>query len=151
MILDRLDSHLKYTRLHGRFNEAFQFLLRADLASIDDGRHVVDGEHLYASVEHRTGREREGARLEVHRRYIDIQYTVSGVEVIGWRPLAECRRWTEPFEPGRDVGFFAERPDTWLVVPEGHFALFHPDDAHAPLGGTGPVHKVVMKIEVTEG
>ncbi|HEY8240644.1 MAG TPA: YhcH/YjgK/YiaL family protein [Kiritimatiellia bacterium] len=148
MILDRLDSHLKYTRLHGRFNQAFAFLLRPDLASIPDGRHAVDGELLYASVEHREGRGREGAKLEVHRKYIDIQFTLSGVEVIGWRSLADCSRWTEPFEAGRDVGFFAETPDTWLAIPAGHFAIFHPDDAHAPLGGTGPVHKVVMKIAV---
>jgi len=148
MILDRLDSLEKYVNLHTRFRAAFQFLARPDLATVQEGRHALDGELLYASVEHRSGRGHEGARLEVHRKYIDIQYTVTGIEVIGWKHLGDCSRWTEPFEVGRDVGFFAERPDTWLTIPEQHFAIFWPHDAHAPLGGPGPVHKVVMKIAV---
>jgi YhcH/YjgK/YiaL family protein len=108
----------------------------------------VQGTDLYALIDPREGRGRDGARLEVHRKYIDIQYTVSGVEVIGWRGLADCSRVAEPFSEERDIGFFAERPDTWLIIPAGHFAIFWPDDAHAPLAGTGHVHKVVMKVAV---
>lgn len=148
MIFDRLDARGKYLSLHTRFADAFQFLLRPDLAHVAAGRHELDGPSLYASAEHREGRGHDGARLEVHRTYIDIQYTVSGVEVIGWRSLADCSRVAEAFDAERDVGFFAERPDTWLVIPAGHFAIFWPDDAHAPLAGTGHVHKVVMKVAV---
>ena len=148
MILDLLDRRAKYTDLHKRFTAAFDYLVRQDLTSIPPGRHEVEGMELYASVEHREGRGRDGARLEVHRKYIDIQYTVAGVEVIGWRSLADCSRIAEPFVEERDVGFYAERPETWLVIPAGHFAIFWPDDAHAPLAGTGHVHKVVMKIAV---
>jgi biofilm protein TabA len=148
MILDHLDRRATYTSLQKRFTAAFDFLSRPDLTSIAPGRHEVEGVELYASVEHREGRGHDGARLEVHRKYIDIQYTVAGVEVIGWRPLALCQRIAEPFSDERDVGFFAERPDTWVVIPAGHFAIFWPDDAHAPLAGTGHVHKVVMKVAV---
>jgi YhcH/YjgK/YiaL family protein len=90
----------------------------------------------------------DGARLEVHRRYIDIQCTLSGHEEIGWRPLARCTEWSEAFDAERDIGFFAERPETWLVVPAEHFAMFFPDDAHAPLAGFGLVKKAIVKIAV---
>jgi methionine aminotransferase len=32
------------------------------------------------------------------------------------------------------------------AVRPGDFAVFFPSDAHAPGGGTGPVHKIVVKV-----
>jgi beta-galactosidase beta subunit len=33
-------------------------------------------------------------------------------------------------------------------VPAGSFAIFFPDDAHAPLATTGEAHKLVVKVAV---
>jgi YhcH/YjgK/YiaL family protein len=126
-------------------------LRRPDLAALPDGRHAVAGDRLYASIEHRAGRGREGAPAEFHRRYVDIQYMVSGIEVIGWRALQDCTQVATPYDAERDVGFYAESPRFWMAVQPGEFAIFLPDDVHAPLAGEGPVHKVVMKIEMANG
>ena len=146
MILDRIDRWERYAHLHPLFPQAFAYLLRDDLAAIPPGRHAVLGDRLYASVEERDGRGRDGARIEAHRTYIDIQYTIRGTDVMGWRALEDCKQVTELYDPARDVAFFGDRPDTWLVVPAGHFAIFFPEDGHAPLAGDGPLKKVVMKI-----
>ena len=148
MILDHLDRHARYAHLHPSFTLAFEYLRAPGLASIPDGRHAVDGDRVYASIEHRDGRTQQGAKPEFHRKYIDIQYTVSGTEVIGWRALQDCRDLATPYDPARDVGFFADAPDFWQVLKPGTFAIFFPEDVHAPLAGAGPVHKVVMKIAV---
>ena len=103
---------------------------------------------MYLSIDHAQGRGREGARLEAHRRYIDIQYTIEGNEEIGWMPLATAGSPANPYDDTRDIVFFDRRPTTWLAVPEGTFAVFFPHDAHAPLGGRGALKKAIMKVAV---
>lgn len=146
MIIDAGAFCQDYKSLHPLFERAFRFLAEADLRAFAPGRHPVDGDRLYLSIDHAQGRGRAGARLEAHRRYIDIQYTIEGDEEIGWMPLASCGAMTEPFNDAKDVGFFETRPTSWLSVPEGTFVVFFPRDAHAPLAGRGAVKKAIMKV-----
>ena len=107
---------------------------------------------MYVSIDHLQGRGREGARLEAHRRYIDIQFTINGHEEIGWKPLGDWSAATAvAFDAARDVTFFSDRPDSWLSLPAGHFAIFFPDDAHAPLAGRGSLKKAIVKIAINQG
>jgi biofilm protein TabA len=148
MILDRLDQAERYVAVHPRLAAGFAFLAEANLAELEAGRHEIDGSRVFALVGHDAGRGEAGAQLEVHRRYIDIQVSLDGRERIGWRPLAECGDVAEPYDEGRDIAFFADRPTAWLPLARGQFAVFFPDDAHAPLAATGSLHKVVIKVEV---
>ena len=148
MIIDAGAFCHDYKSLHPLFERAFRFLAEADLRAFAPGRHPVDGDRLYLSIDHVQGRGRDGARLEAHRRYIDIQYTIEGDEEIGWMPLASCGAMTQPFNDAKDVGFFETRPTSWLSVPEGTFVVFFPRDAHAPLAGRGPLKKAIMKVAV---
>lgn len=160
MILDRLTNGRQYVALHPGFAAAFETLADPRTAMLPVGRHTIDGERLAIIVGRDPGRGREGARLEAHRRFIDIQLTVSGQEEIGWLPLADCLAPTptgellaasygdEPYDAGRDIAFYSARPETWLALPSGTFAIFFPDDAHAPLAGEGEIVKVVAKVAV---
>lgn len=148
MILDRLEAWPNYRRLHPGFPAAFAFLAGCDPAALAPGRHDIFGDALYAKVDHVPGRTRAGAVLEVHRRYIDIQYTVCGGEEIGWCPAGLCRVVREAYDPARDIGFFGDPPRQWVAVPPGFFAVFFPEDAHAPLGGAGDLRKVILKVAV---
>jgi YhcH/YjgK/YiaL family protein len=148
MIIDAGAYCHGYKSLHPLLERGFRFLADADLRSFAPGRHPVDGDRMYLSIDHTRGRGREGARLEAHRRYIDIQYTIEGVEEIGWLPLAECGAPAGGYDDTRDIAFFERRPSTWLAVPEGTFVVFFPQDAHAPLAGRGPVKKAIMKLAV---
>lgn len=146
MILDHLNQAKHYQALRRGYAEAFAFLRNTNLYALDSGRIEVIPNLLYAHVERGQGRGRAASPLEAHRRFIDIQYTVSGTEEIGWRDLASCARPREAFDEARDIGFYLDEPLAWVVVPPGCFAIYTPDDAHAPLAGAGPVFKVVMKV-----
>jgi YhcH/YjgK/YiaL family protein len=148
LIFDHSDNGLDYAGLHCGFLAAFRFLMSSQTASLPVGKHSIDGDRLLAIVGSDSGRGRKGARLEAHRKYIDIQLCVSGDEHIGWRRLADCREVTEPYDADRDIGFFGDAPSAWIALPPGHFMIFYPHDAHAPLAGEGPTHKVVMKVAV---
>lgn len=157
MILDTLAQHDRYLSLHPAFARAFDFLTGANWAELipealnperHSTRHALDGERMYVSLDHVEGRGREGARLEAHRRYIDIQLTIGGLEEIGWKPLRDCAQAAGAFDAVKDVGFFRDRPESWLSLPAGHFTIFFPEDAHAPLAGRGTLKKAIVKIAV---
>ncbi len=148
MILDRLSQFARYSKLHPGFAAAFEYLRRRDLAELELGRHALDGDRLAVILARDPGRGREGSPLESHCKYIDIQYVIHGTDVIGWRPLSDCRDVTLPYDASRDIGFFGDAPETWLTLPAGTFTIFWPDDAHAPLAGNEATHKAVMKIAV---
>ena len=148
MILGYLDNGERYGGLHPGFPAAFEFLKRKDLADLSSGRHPIDGERLYALVVQQDGRGRDKAKLEIHRRYIDIQFTVTGADDIGWKPAAHLTSCDQEYNDEKDIAFFSDEPDAWVTTRPGTFAIFFPEDAHAPLGGTGSIHKVVVKVAV---
>lgn len=148
MVIDYLENADRYARLHPAFAGGFSFLRRADMAQLPDGRHPIDGDRLFAIVAHDEGRGREQSLLEAHRRYIDIQFVIGGEDCIGWLPIADCARVSSPYDSASDLEFFFDRPATWLAVPPGAFAIFYPEDAHAPLATRGPIHKAVLKVAV---
>jgi biofilm protein TabA len=148
MILDKLARGRRYRSLHPGLARAFEFLAGTDAQALAPGRHDIDGDRLYVTVDQTTGTGHDGARLEVHRKYIDIQVTIDGTDEIGWMALGDCRNPSGPFLADKDVGFFHDRPLTWIAVPAGQFALFFPDDAHAPLAGKGPLKKAIVKVLV---
>jgi len=148
MILDTLARAHHYLDLHPQFARAFSCLKDLDLAALAPGRHDIDGDRIYLSIDHVEGRGAAGARLEHHRRYIDIQVAIEGDEQIGWMPVECCQDRDGEFDATRDVGFFLEEPHSWLTLRPGTFAIFFPADAHAPLAGTGPVGKAIVKVLV---
>jgi biofilm protein TabA len=148
VILDTLANAARYAAVHPRFAAAFDFLARPSTASLPDGRHEIDGDRLFVLVDRSAGRGREGATLETHRRYIDIQVTLEGLEEIGWAPLASLRPPRGAYDDAKDIAFFDDRPTTWVGVPPGHFVIFFPQDAHAPLAGRGQLRKAVVKVAV---
>src|SRR3569833_4634113 len=96
MILDTLAHAERYRALHPLFERAFDFLRDTDLMALAPGKHDVQGEQIFAIVEACEGRMRAEAKLECHRRYIDIQLVLAGVDEMGWKPVAG---WGDPGAP----------------------------------------------------
>ncbi len=151
MILDTLSQAERYGALHPLFPQAFEFLRGTDLHAMAPGMHTIQGERLFAIVEDCGGRTRAEAKLECHRRYIDIQLVLEGIDEMGWKPLAECLDPATEHDDARDIRFFNDAPASWIATPPGSFCLFFPDDAHAPLVSAGRIRKVVLKIELASG
>lgn len=148
MILDRLSEADLYSAAHPGFAAAFQYLRTTDFSNMEAGRHEVDGDRLFVVINRQPGRGHDGAKFESHRRYIDIQMTLGGMEHMAWRPLDACTQPVGAFNEQKDIVFYEDPAETWLTVPPGTFAVFFPQDVHAPLGGTGDLFKAVMKVAV---
>lgn len=148
MIFDTLPQADRYAALHPLFPRAFAFLHETDLNALAPGRYPIEGESLFAIVEEANGRRRADAKLECHRRYIDIQLVLRGVDEMGWKPVRDCHQPVADYSDKRDIRFFHDAPASWIATPAGAFCVFFPEDAHAPLVGTGSIRKIVLKIAV---
>lgn len=149
MIFSALSQSDRYTTLHPLFQRAFDYIRDTDLFSVAPGRYNIVGDDLIAIVELVQGKTREMARLEAHRKYIDIQLVLDGDEQMGWKPLADCYNPVSEHSMEKDIRFFHDAPASWIAVPPDHFCIFFPEDAHAPLVSNGMVRKVIFKIAVS--
>lgn len=145
MILDRLENAKRYESLHAAFGKAFEFLSKLT-DKTEPGRYEIDGDKLYVNVMDADCHDSSSAKLEAHKKYIDIQYEIDGNETMGWRDIKLCESVVEPYNESGDYALFSDSPDTWFAVPSGVFVVFFPEDAHAPQVGEGKVKKAVAKI-----
>jgi YhcH/YjgK/YiaL family protein len=108
----------------------------------------IDGDNLYALVQEYVTKPVEQGVWEAHRRYIDVQYMVSGTERMGVANLRVMRLGEysaeKDFQPMIGTGNF-------LDVFAGAFVIFFPEDAHMPgLQASQPefIRKVVLKVKI---
>jgi biofilm protein TabA len=148
MIIDTLSNAQRYIGLHKNFSTAFEFIRNADLAALEPGKYPIDGEVLHASVSLKEGYALSEAKFEAHDHYIDIQVCPSGVEKLGWKSRKDCTDQKTQYDPAKDVTFFNDKPATYFELHAGEFAIFYPEDVHAPMIGEGPIKKLVVKVKL---
>jgi biofilm protein TabA len=151
MIFSNLATAGRYIALHPLFFRAFEYIRSTDLHALAPGVYPIVGDDLLAIVEHLPGRNRADAPLECHRRYIDIQLVLEGMEEMGWKGLTDCHDPVGDYSAERDIRFFRDAPAVWIATPADHFCIFFPEDAHAPLVSEGSIRKVIFKIAVDAG
>lgn len=147
MILDKLTNAKRYFSLHPDFPAAFKWLSEATFEAYPVGRTDIMGNRVYVNMIREDGRGQAAARFEAHRRYIDIQYTVTGADIMGWTNIRPDLR-SLGYDAAKDLEFFSDRPNQWIPVASGHFTVFFPEDVHAPMSGTGAMVKAVLKVAV---
>ena len=146
MIFDHLGNADHYFALHPGFAAGFAFLRQQGLETLAPGRYAIDGDRVYALVFEDDGKGRDDALLEAHERYLDVQYTVSGADCIGWKSTPACRSIQTPYDAEVEAVLFSDPAAIWIDVPAEHFVVLFPHDAHAPMRGQGRIRKVVLKI-----
>jgi len=148
MILDTIQQADRYFALNPGFAAAFAFLRRPDLRELPVGRYEIDGDAVYALVQRQMGRKADAGKLEAHKKYIDIQVVLGGVDTMGWRSTPTCEEIAMPYSAEKDAMLFTDQPTAWAAVGPGEFAIFFPADAHLPLISDGELQKVVLKVQV---
>jgi YhcH/YjgK/YiaL family protein len=148
MIIDSLMGLERYFSMHPGFEKAYHFLRRQPLEQLPEGRHVIDGDKLYATVSEKPGKALEDAKLEVHDSYIDIQVLIKGQETMGWRDRRHCRDIHTDYDEARDMALYNDPPEVFFTLEPEHIAIFFPYDAHAPMIGDGMIRKVIVKVKI---
>jgi YhcH/YjgK/YiaL family protein len=148
MILDSIRNAASILALNPLFKQAFDYIQSNDLSKMEPGKTLLDGDKLFISIMELDGKTPEAAKMEAHRKYIDIQVVISGVETMGWTAIEHCTNELDPYNAEKDLQFFSDKPTTYVTVHAGEFAVFFPEDGHAPGISDGPIKKAVVKVLV---
>jgi len=149
MIIDRIENSSLYLNLGKRIAKAFKYINSTDFSRIEPGKYEVENDNIFAIVNEYNTKDVNDCALEAHRKFIDIQYIYSGVELIGVASL-ENQIPVEEYNENKDCIFFNE--ETSLIkMTAGMFAIFFPDDLHMPgvkADSISEVKKVVVKVRI---
>ena len=148
MIVGELKQWRSISGLAG-LEGAFEFLEKNQNQELPLGKHLIEGEDIYAIIVRTPSRAAEAGQFESHRKYIDVQYLDAGMETIGYLPIANLNV-TTPYQEPKDVEFY-ELPENYekLSMYPGRFAVFFPGEGHLPnchLGGEHQLSKIVVKV-----
>ncbi|BDX38900.1 beta-D-galactosidase [Tenuifilaceae bacterium CYCD] len=150
MIVAPLNEFGTYINLNPLFEKVEQALITLDFSKPGE-KIYIDGEKLIAIPSFNKARTKDEAPLEAHDKYIDIQICLQGEETMGWRSREDCHSPKGVFDKEKDIVFYNDTPLNFIKVPTNYFAIFFPNDAHAPLIGEGVIKKVVFKVLMTDG
>jgi biofilm protein TabA len=147
--LQHIDQQIPMTH---SMQQAIDFLRRTDLLDLPDGNVPVDGKRVFAILQRYRTAHFDAPKFEYHRKYIDLQYIVSGEEIIGWAPAAGMTASFD-YDEGQDICFGLMEPGKWspVRVVAGQLAVLWPEDGHAPRLATERVclvRKIVVKVAV---
>ena len=146
MVLDKLENFGEYISLNPNFARVLEFLQNGNLHDLPLGRNEICGDIVFANVVEVKPKSKSEAPIETHRKYIDVHVPLSGNEIIGYTPLAEL-----PFAEFVEADDAALYPVSlqardYFNVKKGDFAIFFPQDGHAPAITEVPLKKIIVKV-----
>lgn len=152
MILDNLKNSTMYYGLNSKFEKAFNFIKKAVDENLPVGKYEVDGNEVYGLVQEYSTKLQEEGKFEGHRRYIDIQYIISGTEVIEVIDISKAKSNTE-YNEVKDIEFYDNsNKGSKCVLEDKEYAILYPNDIHKPGmffdNIQTNVKKIVVKVKI---
>ncbi len=144
MVIDKIENLEKYASLNPLFAQAIEFLKSTDLNAHEIGKVKLQGDDLVVNFAQARSKTKEEAKLETHNRFIDIQIPLDGVEVMGYTPRADLP--DAEYNAEKDITFYPGLAESYLTIKPGMFAIFFPEDGHAPGVTSDGVKKVIVKV-----
>jgi len=150
MILDSIKNLKRYNL--PKIDAILKFITRQDCAKLPDGEMEIQGRELFVRVMNYTPKPALENNFETHQIYADVQYVVSGAELMQIARLEDLTPLTA-YDPVGDLQFYkSSGVMSNMIVKSGEFALFFPNQAHRPSclyeGYEGPVKKLVFKVKI---
>ena len=147
MIIDTIDNLGKYVALNPLFADVVEFLNSHDLQTLEAGKYPIKDKDLFLNLQVAKQRTKETAFLETHVEMIDIQIPVTAAETFGYTPLCDLPAFD--YNAEKDITKYCDTKDqTYVTVNPGQFAIFFPQDGHAPCITDAPeIKKAIFKVK----
>lgn len=152
MIYDKIDNLETYAGLSDNIRLSLKWLYDVK-PDVEKGVYEINP-HVKAVVSEYTTKVINDNGYEAHRNYIDIQYLISGEEVVCCLPL-EYLNEIKAYNKDIDAAFLVEagiKPQE-LLLGNRYFTILYPQDGHMPqlcVNRPEAVKKVVVKVRIGE-
>ncbi|MBQ4392593.1 MAG: YhcH/YjgK/YiaL family protein [Prevotella sp.] len=147
MIIDTLDNLAKYEAINPLFKDVVEFIKQNDLATMEAGKYPIKDKDLFVNITTAKGKAPDEAVLETHINMIDIQIPLDVPETFGYTPL--CRLPETPYNAEKDITKYPDlMAESFIDCQPGMFAIFFPQDGHAPCISMAPeIKKAIFKVK----
>lgn len=149
MIYDKIDNIGLYAGLSTDIYAGLTFIKQVPL-DIAVGTYQVNP-RVKAIVSEYETKEKNEYGYEAHRKNIDIQYLIYGMERISCLSIEKLEE-TKPYSEEMDAAFYKANTQLMeMTIGDGYFAIFFPLDGHMPqlcVEKPMKVKKVVIKVEI---
>lgn len=147
MIIDTIENLCKYAAVNPLFADVIDFLKSHDLQTMEAGKYPIKDKDLFMNLQFAKQRTKETAILETHIEMIDIQIPISGAETFGYTPLCDLPEFE--YNTEKDITKYGDtKAQTYVTVKPGQFAIFFPQDGHAPCITDVPeLKKAIFKVK----
>jgi len=149
--INRKELAIAYYKNKTKWDKVFTFLKTTDLSKLEVKRHDIDGSNSYAIVSEYLTKNEEDVKFEAHKKYIDVQHVISGVEQMSIASVSMKKDILEPYDETKDIEISTvTKCSSYNATPDKIF-IFFPSDIHRPgvkVGENAQVKKVVVKVKV---
>lgn len=133
-----------------KVRDAINYLLAMNKDNLKCGVYNVNGDFFYKVIEYDTI-SKENCVYEAHKKYVDIQYIIEGIEQIN----INNSNLMEPicnYDEEKDiVSFKYIEENTCVILCKGSFVVLYPKDAHCgclEVNDTSHVKKIIGKVRI---
>ncbi len=145
IIAEIKDANLHYG-LNENIEKAFRYIETTDLLNLANGRYEINGDDVFAVVQDYQTKPYTEGNWEAHKKYVDIQYIITGREKIGCGTVGNFSAVTD-YDSEKDI-FFLKGDGDFSLLNEGYFAIITPEFAHMPSISAGKSSEYVKKLVV---
>lgn len=150
MITDKIDQLKRYAI--PKAEAILKFIAEHDCVNLPDGELEIQGRELFVRIMSYIPKPADENRFETHQINADVQYLVSGAEIMQTARKEDLTVATD-YDPKGDYQFFnISKAATNLIIKAGEFAVFYPQEPHRPAcayeGHQGSVKKLVFKVKI---
>jgi YhcH/YjgK/YiaL family protein len=117
MILGSINNTVIAEKIHLLFKKAFDYIKATDFEKMIATSSNVElyGSNLFLSVKECHSKTKEEAKMEAHKKYIDIQIPIIGTEQVGWFYVDKCTKALSPFNTESDLILFNDSASFTLL------------------------------------
>ena len=129
------------------WDKAFAFLNNPELAELKPGKYNIDSTFVFATISYADSYDSSKVKWEAHRKYLDLQYLISGSLFYAMAPYNK-EEVSEPYKESTDMERVITNRGKYYKAAPGSLFVFFPSDAHKSVKEHEGdiVKRVVIKI-----
>ena len=148
MIYDHIKNISFYKGLSPELDVGLEFIGKVS-KPIPNGVSFLQHDVKLIVSEYATKLKNENG-YEAHRKYVDIQFPIDGLESVKCCPIDLLEATTE-YNVENDYVLFADKAGSTLTIGNGYFLVLFPYDGHMPqlcVEKPGNIKKITLKVPI---
>lgn len=149
MIIDKIENINLYTGISKSIAKGLNILKNVDISMATDVKH--EEQDLFYMLQKYQTKPSTEKKLEAHKKYIDIQYIVSGEEILEYSLIDNLNR-IQAYDEQKDVAFYQAPDDVnKIILKAGMYCILFPSDGHnlrVQVKQPTEILKVLVKVKI---